>query len=382
MKKKLLSLTLALCLGLTFPAFAAEEAPIPAEEGVKNIAVTAKIGDLTFDDLAVDKPWTKQGEDDTVPGYYAVTRDTEFTVGHTGAADDGTVLYLYLLEYEPADDGVYGAVQRAGNVYLNVDRAFDPEAFQDEAQILTLRAGESASFTLPFDWYDSQGGDVIFKLYAAMSFPKYDWTFWKTFYFKEDGAAYQAAVDRGPSNPGLVAPPVIPSFSDVKETDWFRPYVEKAVAAGLMTGVSEDLFSPGRELSLAETLVLAYQLHSRTGGGSVPQIGGAWYMPYYQYCLNSGIIAPNQLTPSGLTGLASRFEMAAILDKAVPASRMIPVKEIASIPDLAEGDPYGAVVYKWYRAGIVGGDEFGRFNGGSSVTRAEMAVILCQLNNL
>ena len=74
--------------------------------------------------------------------------------------------------------------------------------------------------------------------------------------------------------------------------------------------------------------------------------------------------------------------MAAILDKAVPASRMIPVKEIASIPDLAEGDPYGAVVYKWYRAGIVGGDEFGRFNGGSSVTRAEMAVILCQLNNL
>ena len=181
MKKKLLSLTLALCLGLTFPAFAAEEAPIPAEEGVKNIAVTAKIGDLTFDDLAVDKPWTKQGEDDTVPGYYAVTRDTEFTVGHTGAADDGTVLHLYLLEYEPADDGVYGAVQRAGNVYLNVDRAFDPEAFQDEAQILTLRAGESASFTLPFDWYDSQGGDVIFKLYAAMSFPKYDWTFWKTF---------------------------------------------------------------------------------------------------------------------------------------------------------------------------------------------------------
>ena len=74
----------------------------------------------------------------------------------------------------------------------------------------------------------------------------------------------------------------------------------------------------------------------------------------------------------------------AILDQAVPASRMTAVKTVAdgSIPDLRESDPYGDVVYKWYRAGVVSGDGEGRFNGSTGITRAEVAVILCQLNNL
>ena len=59
MKKKTLSLALALamCLSLTAPAFA-EDRPIPSEEGVKNISITADIGELSLDDLNVEKSWT------------------------------------------------------------------------------------------------------------------------------------------------------------------------------------------------------------------------------------------------------------------------------------------------------------------------------------
>ena len=105
-------------------------------------------------------------------------------------------------------------------------------------------------------------------------------------------------------------------------------------------------------------------------------------MPYYQYCLDNGIITASQVSQSDLTRKASRFEMVAILDKAVPADNLKPVKTVTSIPDLTEGAPYGATVYKWYQAGILSGDSEGRFNGGSDISRAEMAVILCQLNGL
>ena len=58
------------------------------------------------------------------------------------------------------------------------------------------------------------------------------------------------------------------------------------------------------------------------------------------------------------------------------------MKTVNSVPDVKESDPYGSVVYKWYRAGIVGGDSAGRFNGNNNIARAEVAVILCQINKL
>ena len=145
---------------------------------------------------------------------------------------------------------------------------------------------------------------------------------------------------------------------------------------------SDGVFSPGRELSVAEALVLAYQLHSQSSGAALPQAEGPWYMPHYQYCLENGIVDAGQVGESDLSRKASRFDIVSILDGAVPASRLEPVKTEVAIPDLAEADPYGDVVYKWYRAGIVSGDQAGRFNGSGSISRAEVAVILCQLSGL
>ena len=53
-----------------------------------------------------------------------------------------------------------------------------------------------------------------------------------------------------------------------------------------------------------------------------------------------------------------------------------------AVPDLQESDPYGAVVYRWYRAGILTGGSDGSFRGGSNITRAETAKILCEINQL
>ena len=90
----------------------------------------------------------------------------------------------------------------------------------------------------------------------------------------------------GTSTPGQTERPdqgAAPHFSDIKAGQWFQPYVEKVVQNGLMTGMGDGRFEPGGDLSIAQTLVLAYQIHSRESGGPLPQTSGGWYMPYYQY---------------------------------------------------------------------------------------------------
>ena len=175
-----------------------------------------------------------------------------------------------------------------------------------------------------------------------------------------------------------------PSFSDVAAGAWFKPYADKAVDAGLMEGIGSGQFGPGGHLTLAQAAVLAYRLHSRSGGGALPQTGGPWYMPYYQYCLDNGIFTAGQVPLDAIGRDATRYEMVSILDKAVPAGQLEAINPLPDgfIPDLSESDDFGAAVYRWYRAGALTGGEQYRFNGGSSITRAEVAVILCQLEKL
>ena len=57
-------------------------------------------------------------------------------------------------------------------------------------------------------------------------------------------------------------------------------------------------------------------------------------------------------------------------------------REDVSFTDVAEGDEYGEIIYRWYRSGVLTGDAQYRFNGESSITRAEASVILCHLTAL
>lgn len=172
------------------------------------------------------------------------------------------------------------------------------------------------------------------------------------------------------------------SFTDVKNGDWFEESVKKVAAAGLMTGHGDGRFAPDGKLEISQALKLAAEIDMKATGGSLPAASGKWYTPYYQYCLNRGIITSQQVKASDLERTATRYEMVTILDKAVPASRMTPVKTVNSIPDVTQGSQYGPVIYKWYRAGILEGSEGGYFRGSSTITRAEVATILCRLNNL
>lgn len=61
-----------------------------------------------------------------------------------------------------------------------------------------------------------------------------------------------------------------PAFSDVSSDDWFAPYVEVCVETGLMEGTGEGKFSPEKELTLMEAMVLTARLHAKNAGIGFP----------------------------------------------------------------------------------------------------------------
>ncbi len=174
------------------------------------------------------------------------------------------------------------------------------------------------------------------------------------------------------------------SFSDVPASQWYADYAVKAAQAGLMKGTGGDKFSPNGTLTVAEVVTLTARLYADRQGESVPTSDGAWYLGAYNYCVDQGLFTTSEVPLSTMLNKAIRFQMVDLLDRAVPSEEKEVIKVVfnGEVPDVQETDPYGPVVYLWYRAGIVEGDNNGSFHGNTNISRAETAAILCRLAGL
>ena len=174
------------------------------------------------------------------------------------------------------------------------------------------------------------------------------------------------------------------SFNDVPANQWYADYAVKAAQAGLMKGTGGDKFSPNGTLTVAEVVTLTARLYADRQGESVPTSDGAWYLGAYNYCVDQGLFTTSEVSLSTMLNKATRFQMVDLLDRAVPSEEKEVIKVVfnGEVPDIQETDPYGPVVYLWYRAGIVEGDNNGNFHGNTNISRAETAAILCRLAGL
>ena len=95
-------------------------------------------------------------------------------------------------------------------------------------------------------------------------------------------------------------------FPDVKEADWFFPYVIKAKELGFVKGNATDgTFTPGRQVNLAEflkMLLLANEINVEGLAENSTVEGleaGQWYTPYINYAVISGVLgSKDDITPS------------------------------------------------------------------------------------
>lgn len=79
-------------------------------------------------------------------------------------------------------------------------------------------------------------------------------------------------------------------FTDVSPDDWFAPYVEACVEAGLMEGTGEGRFSPTKTLSGYECAILAMRLHNIVQGGDGSFEKAPWNWGYAFLALPDGAV--------------------------------------------------------------------------------------------
>ena len=182
-----------------------------------------------------------------------------------------------------------------------------------------------------------------------------------------------------PKNPFAAKKQYTGTFTDVGDTHWFKPYVEKAYERGLANGTSATKFSPDSSFTVAQALTAAANIHTAYFGKTVraAESGEAWYIPYVEYCTENGIIKDGQFKDVNVN--ITRGDMAVVFANILPDEEYTALKE-GSNPDVTSNMACYNAVAKLYKAGIVGGDAgTGNYRPNDSIKRSEACVIFTRI---
>ena len=175
------------------------------------------------------------------------------------------------------------------------------------------------------------------------------------------------------------------TFTDVKETDWFAPYVSICVEAGLMNG-TDNGFEPDRTLTNGEAAALAARLRERFTGQAIPlpvpaESAWPWTYPYTSYLeeairtLGGHEEAAQAVATPAYPATRSGFMALLALAADGAEDRLPAINSITALPDTDNAD-----VLVFYNAGILTGvDDYGTFAGDRTLTRSEAAAMLARL---
>ncbi len=170
------------------------------------------------------------------------------------------------------------------------------------------------------------------------------------------------------------------TFWDVRTTDWYYENVKSVYESGLMQGKGAGKFDTESGVTLAETITIAARIHSiyHTGKDTF-LVSTPWYQTYVNYCREYGIL--NDTYPD-YNAKATRGQFASILVNALPseALREFNTVDDNAIPDVTMSHAHADAIYRFYRCGImVGNDSAGTFHPESEIRRCEVAAIAARM---
>ena len=183
------------------------------------------------------------------------------------------------------------------------------------------------------------------------------------------------------------------TFSDVPTTHWAYPYIMACVQKGAIVGTGEVVngigtFAPNQNVSLGQFLaVLTRLIAADKIDSSLAGSGVHWAMPNYSAAIDIGLIYSYEYSSSktDLDKSLSREEMAVMLSRAAeingePLEILPGIENNIGDLDKVSRDKVTAVKQA-YSSGLLAGDNNGNFNPKGTMTRAEMATVVCRLMN-
>lgn len=169
-------------------------------------------------------------------------------------------------------------------------------------------------------------------------------------------------------------------FSDVSDSHWSQPYIQRCYELMLMSGTGGDTYSPTGSVSVAQGIMISVRLMDleRGGDGVIDQSGSTWYDHAVQTAISEGLITASQF--DSYTRPATRAELSGLLANALPSRYYKAINSVSTLPDVDETTPFAQEIFRLYNAGILSGsDVYGTFSPDSAITRAEISAILCRL---
>ncbi len=169
-------------------------------------------------------------------------------------------------------------------------------------------------------------------------------------------------------------------FTDLNKGTWYYPYIDRLTSEGVITGITEDTFVPGRAISRAE--FVAFTLRAAEGANYDP--GEYWAQGYMERAYELGIVTEDEMPPEIWTKPITRQEMAKVITR---CSEIILKEQPAEEPEpalIADWDSLCTVckpyIAQAYAKGIITGtDEAGTFNGTKTASRGEASCIIVKL---
>lgn len=170
-------------------------------------------------------------------------------------------------------------------------------------------------------------------------------------------------------------------FTDVPADLWCSDNVRIVYESGIMKGVSSSSFAVNGSMTVAQAIVIACRLHADHYNKdiTIPESSSPWYQPYEDYAKQNKLWTSDS---GAYTKAVRRSEFVTILSTALPDSCFTVINSVEdkSIPDIANDADYAKHVYRFYRAGILtGNDAKGTFAPDSTITRGAAAAIISRI---
>ena len=196
---------------------------------------------------------------------------------------------------------------------------------------------------------------------------------------------YLSLMDNLSHVSAAAAPSGLP-FTDVAADRWSYAYIKKMYDAGAVSGTSATTFSPDANVTRAQFVTMLAGLakadvskYPATPFRDVPE--SAWYAPYVNWALANGIVSGTSATTFSPDAVITRQDLAVMLYRytqrysiALQQQTVAPFTDEGSIADYAL-----PAVQALHRAGAISGMPDGSFRPYSNATREQTCVMLCAL---
>lgn len=169
-----------------------------------------------------------------------------------------------------------------------------------------------------------------------------------------------------------------PGFSDVPASQWFANDVRQAYELGLVNGKGDGKFDPNGNLTIAEAITMAVQIHATYYGNTFVPGGNPWYANAVLYAVNNNMIQADSY--GNYASYATRLDLVGLFTS-IPMEEFPRINRVSWIPDVSqyidyENTSYADYIYRFYAAGVLTGGEGGAFKPEALVKRSEAAAII------